>query len=299
MKEIQTEYFGIARKIVSNMTAESWETIPHACLTYEANATNVAGDLKRVNKRLGKHITINTLVLKIIVEGIKACPAINGHIEFKRKTVKGRVTTYENIDVSMPCLLSETEMMTINLKDMQSKTMTEMQETISDALRRAKNTNLTEVMYETAMADTIKGLKKGKFLQALRRVFGSKFGKGKVKTLKGKEKREYYKIPETERLTSKDIEQGTITISNLGSVCRNWKGECTLLEIVPPQLTAIGVGALQKRPIVNEKGKIDVADVLPLTIAFDHRALDFCHVVPFINRLDEIFAMQSVPEEWI
>lgn len=283
------------------MTAESWETIPHACLTYEANATNIADDLKRINKELNeeKHITINTLVLKIIVEGIKACPAINGYVKFHRKTVRGSVTTYENIDVSMPCMLSETEMMTINLHDMQTKTMSEMQETIKDALKRAKKSNLTEVLYETAMADTIKGLKKGKILQAIRRVFGSKFGKGKVKTLKGKEKREYYKIPETERLTSKDIEQGTITVSNLGSLCRKWKGECTLLEIVPPQLTAIGVGALQKRPIINEKGKTDVADMLPLTIAFDHRALDFCHIVPFLNKLDEIFSMRRIPEEWI
>ena len=33
---IKDEHFGIARKIVSNMTAESWETIPHCCATYDA-----------------------------------------------------------------------------------------------------------------------------------------------------------------------------------------------------------------------------------------------------------------------
>ena len=33
------ERFGIARKIVSNMTAESWETIPHAVVSYEADVT--------------------------------------------------------------------------------------------------------------------------------------------------------------------------------------------------------------------------------------------------------------------
>ena len=33
------ERFGIARKIVSNMTAESWETIPHAVCGYEVDVT--------------------------------------------------------------------------------------------------------------------------------------------------------------------------------------------------------------------------------------------------------------------
>ena len=31
----KSEHFGIARKIVSNMTSESWETIPHAVITFE------------------------------------------------------------------------------------------------------------------------------------------------------------------------------------------------------------------------------------------------------------------------
>ena len=45
--------------------------------------------------------------------------------------------------------------------------------------------------------DTITGLKKGKVLQAARRLYGSKMpGKHKVKTLSGDEKKKYYSIPE-------------------------------------------------------------------------------------------------------
>ena len=36
---IRDQHFGIARKIVSNMTAESWETIPHAVISYEPEVT--------------------------------------------------------------------------------------------------------------------------------------------------------------------------------------------------------------------------------------------------------------------
>ena len=33
LSPIKQTHFGIARKIVSNMTSESWETIPHAVVT--------------------------------------------------------------------------------------------------------------------------------------------------------------------------------------------------------------------------------------------------------------------------
>jgi pyruvate/2-oxoglutarate dehydrogenase complex dihydrolipoamide acyltransferase (E2) component len=39
MAKVKEEHFGIARKIVSNMTSESWETIPHATMTYDADVT--------------------------------------------------------------------------------------------------------------------------------------------------------------------------------------------------------------------------------------------------------------------
>ena len=39
MAVYKKERFGIARKIVANMTAESWETIPHAVVGYEADVT--------------------------------------------------------------------------------------------------------------------------------------------------------------------------------------------------------------------------------------------------------------------
>ena len=41
MALIKEEYFGIARKIVSNMTTESWREIPHAIVMYEADVTDI------------------------------------------------------------------------------------------------------------------------------------------------------------------------------------------------------------------------------------------------------------------
>ncbi len=301
MKITNTEHFGIARKIVSNMTSESWETIPHVCVTYDADVTNLFDVLKEINsgKDKSQKITVNTAMLRIIVEGLKACPKMNGHIEFNRKLVRGKVTTLENIDISMPVVLKTGEMMTINMHDMGSKSMSQMGDAIADSMRRANNSDMNEVMFEVSMDNTIQGLKKGKIGQTINRLIGSKTGKHKVKTLSGQAKKEYYSIPETDRLTKHDIEQGTITISNLGSIYRKWRGVCTILEIIPPQLVAIGVGAAQRKPICTPQGEVVPALILPLTVAFDHRALDMGDMVPFFDKLDEIFSNTEILKEWV
>lgn len=293
-------HFGIARKIVSNMTSESWETIPHAVVTYKPEVSEFLKVLKEINENATKEtkISINTAILRIIVEGLKACPILNSHIEFNRKLVRGNVKQIEEINISMPMVLSSGEMMTINLHDMHKQNMSEMRDTIANASRRANNSNMNEVMFEVSMDNTLTGLKQGKILQTINRLIGSKTGKHKVKTLKGKDKKEYYAIPESDRLTKHDIEQGTITVSNLGSICRNWDGDCTLLEIIPPQVCAIGIGAIQKTPVVKNNN-IEIGAKMPLTIAFDHRALDMGDITPFINKLNEIFANPQIIKDWV
>lgn len=306
MSVYKTENFKITRKIVSNMTAQSWEEIPHATMTYEADATELLEEIKRLNDERAQgedKITINTVMLKIICEGLKAAPKMNTTLEFNRKLVRGTLKYHDQIDISMPMILHTGEMMTVNMHDMGSKTLTEMTCAINDTVRRANNSNLEEVMYEVSIDNTLTGLKQGKILQAIRRLYGSKMpGKHQVKVLSGKAKKEYYSIPEKDRLTKHDIEQGTTTVSNLGSIYREQKGFCALLEIIPPQTTAFAVNAVQKRAVVvtdeNSNDKIEVRKIIPITIAIDHRALDYGDCVGFFKRLDEIFANPSLIRDW-
>ena len=304
MKVTNTQHFGIQRKIVSNMTSESWRTIPHVTYNYEPDVTDFMREYKKmkVNSPADKKVTVNTLMLRTIVEGLKAAPIMNSHIDFNRKLVRGEIKTYEDINISMPTILPSGEMMTVNLHNFESKNLDEMTDYIRDVNRRAENTDLNEAMFEETLNDTLTALKKGKFMQAIYRLVGSKTGKHKVVTLKGKAKKEYESIPKNDRLTKTDIEQGTITVSNVGSIYREQKGATMLLEIVPPQVAAIAVGAVQDKPMVitNAKGEkeIKIRQVLPLCIAFDHRALDFGDIVPFLKRMDEVFASPEIIHSW-
>lgn len=302
----KTEHFGIARKIVSNMTSESWEEIPHATLGYEADVTDLLKVIKKLNEGVtdkSKRISINTVMLKILCEGIKAAPKMNTTLEFNRKLVRGTLFYHDNIDISMPMILHTGEMMTVNMHNMENKTLTEMTEAINDTIRRANNSDMNEVMFEVSLDNTFKGLKKGKLMQAIRRLYGSKMpGKHKVKTLGGSEKKKYYSISTKDRLTKHDIEQGTTTISNIGSVGRDINGTCFLLEIIPPQTTAYCIGAIQRKPWVvkDEQGneKIEIRSTITITSAIDHRALDYGDCIPCLKRLNEIFANPSIIESW-
>lgn len=305
MKKTNTIHFGIQRKIISNMTSESWETIPHVTYNYEPDVTAFMSEYKRLNlsQSASDKISVNTLMLKVITEGLKAAPVMNSHIDFNRRLVRGRLTTYEDINISVPMILPNGEMMTVNLHNFENKNLNEMAEEIKDISRRAQNTDLNEAMFEVSLDNTLTALKKGKIMQAIYRLIGSKTGRHKVKTLKGKAKKEYNAIPESQRLTKHDIEQGTTTVSNIGSTYRRQRGSTCLLEIIPPQVTAFAVGAVQDKPVVVKDSfgnkKVEARQILPICIAFDHRAIDFGDIVPFLERLDDIFENPEQIRGWV
>lgn len=302
MKITRTEHFDIQRKIVANMTTESWEQIPHVAYVYEADVTDLMTEFKKLRSTSKTKITLNTVLMKAIIEGLKAAPVMNSHLNYNRKLVRGELKTFEDINISMPMLLPDGRMMTVNLRDFQNKSLLAMTDYIADVTRRAENTNLNEVMFDVSLDNTITGLKQGKVKQAVSRLIGSKTGKHKVHTLHGAAKKAYYSIPEKDRLTKKDIEQGTVTISNLGSLYRGQSGYGTLIEIVPPQVCAFALGAVQDKPVVvtDKFGNktIEARQILPITVVFDHRALDFGDVIPFLKKMDSIFAHPQVIQEW-
>ena len=304
MKATKVTEFGIQRKIVANMTSESWETIPHISYIYEPEISKFLDVVKELNAsgKFPVKITINTIMLKALSEAFKAAPRLNAHIKFNRKLVRGTITEFDEIHASMTWVLPNGEMMTINLHDIGNKSLVELTEYIADVGRRIGNTDLTEVMFSVSLQDTLEKLKKGKLMNAIYRLIGSKTGKNKVKTLSGQAKKDYYAIPEKDRLTKEDIKQGTVTMSNIGSVTRNIPGRVAMLSIIPPQIFVCCMGSIIKKPVVkqDENGNdiIAIGNELPIDLVFDHRAVDFGDLVPFIQRLEDIFKNPEQMYNW-
>ena len=193
MKITKETHFGIQRKIVANMTSESWETIPHISYVYEPEVSDFLNTIKKLNDsgKFPVKLTVNTVMLKALCEAFKAAPQLNAHIKFDRKLVRGEVTEWDEIHAGMTWILPNGEMMTINLHDIGNKSLVELTEYIADVSRKINNTDMTEVMFSVSFNDTIEKLKKGKIKQAILRLVGAKTGTHKLKTLSGKAKKEY------------------------------------------------------------------------------------------------------------
>ena len=279
-----TEYFDISRKIIANMTSEGWKTVPHVCIVYDADVSLLMDVLRSYHsdQASDERISFNSAIFRVLIEGIKACPKMNGHMTFSPWLVSGKVTTLAHIDISLPITYGDGKMTTINLPHMENKSVHEIQAMIAAFRTRIENTYMDRVLYKTGLEDTFSELRKGNIPKAVGRLLGAKFGPGRVRIDRRKS------AGSEDRLTPENIRQGSITVSNMGSLYKQWKGSCTILEIIPPQLCALAVGAVQKRAVVNEESNICASEIVPITIAFDHRALDTADLVPFLQTLDRV-----------
>lgn len=296
--------FDLQRRVVSHMTSSAWKNVPHVSYIYEPDITDFCEEFKKLAKERscrGFKISFNTIMIKVIVEGLLSAPCLNSYIEYNHEKSEGMTHIWDEINVSIPWTLPDGRMITPTVPNAEKLSLNDISKYISNLSERIEKTNIDEMLYSAVLADTISELKKFHF-GVLKRVIASTIGKSRIKRLEGKEKDAYYNIPDNERLTEKDIMSGTVTVSNIGSLYKEQRGSFALLEIIPPQIFAIGIGSIQEKPGVylQKYGhkEIGIRKVLPMCLAFDHRAVDFSSLVPFLKRLDEIFANPSVIQKW-
>lgn len=90
------------------------------------------------------------------------------------------------------------------------------------------------------------------------------------------------KAAEDRSLAAEDLRGGTFTVSNIGAV-----GGGHGTPIVPPGTTAIlSVGRAKDTPIAVD-GKLVIAPMMPLSLSYDHRAIDGAVGRKFMARLME------------
>lgn len=303
-KNSRIKKFDLQRRIVSHMTSSSWQNIPHVTYVYEPDITefyNEFTELAKERKNVGYRITFNTIMIKAIVEGLLVSPDLNSYIEYNHKTTKGSLHILDEINVSIPWLLSDGKMITPTIPNAGKMSLNDISGYVLNLTKRIAKTNINEMLYSVVYTDRVNKLKKFN-IEIMRRIVASQISRYGIKGLEGKEKEDYYKVPENERLTEKDIMTGTVTVSNIGSLYKEQRGFFALLEIIPPQVFAIGLGSVQERPgvYVQENGnkEIGIRKILPMCLAFDHRAVDFSSIIPFLKRLDEIFAKPDVIHKW-
>lgn len=287
-------YFDIQRRVVANKTLEGWRSAPHACILVELDVTNLlyfVHELKQSQEFTDTRVTINTVLLKVIAEGLKRSPEMNAHVEYNRGTAVGRVTLHDAINVAIPFRMADGRMMSPVLEDIGSKSLREVCEAMDALRRRVGNTDLDILLYEAGLHDTLRRLARGQFW-VLRRLFANLVGKSRLPHIPWKARRKYAAIPESDRITPANLTSATVLVTNVGSVVSGMNITVEMLELIPPQTAAIALGPIARKPwaVYGDDGEETVAlrDILPLTLCIDHRVMDLEHIRGFLDRVWEL-----------
>jgi pyruvate dehydrogenase E2 component (dihydrolipoamide acetyltransferase) len=87
------------------------------------------------------------------------------------------------------------------------------------------------------------------------------------------------------RIPLADLRGGTFTISNYGAI----GGIFATPMLHMPQVAILGTGKLLQKPVVYD-GSVAIRTILPLSLTFDHRALDGAAAQRFLNALMDYLA---------
>ena len=262
-ERVQHEIFDAQRKIVAHMTSKSWREVPHVSYVYQPDVTDFCAEYQRLNSKV--KVTLNTIVLKVIAEGLLAAPALNAHIEYDDETKEGRISQYKDVNISIPWQMPNGTMFPLTIHKVNELSLLDIAQNVARLGEKVAKIDLNELIYRII-----------------------------EKAIPASSK--------SDELTLQDVTGGTVTVSNIGSLYREQKGYFSLLEIIPPQIFVVGIGALQDTAGVytdeNGEKQIGIRKVLPMCLVFDHRAGDFSALIPFLKKLDGIFALPSVINEW-
>jgi pyruvate dehydrogenase E2 component (dihydrolipoamide acetyltransferase) len=287
--------FDVQRRIVAHKTVEAWDNAPHVSILVELDVTALMAGVPGLAARpefAGTRVTINSLMLKIIAAGLKKSPEMNAHVQYSRQTGVGHVLLHEAINIATPFKAACGRMITPVLKGVERMSLPEVCRGMDDLKQRVANTHVDLLLLEAARNDTWKRLRSGQLGTVLCRLWANFIGRDRVTLPPRQAAAVYYQTPAADRITAADLLSATVLVSNIGSAMRDLPGCFGLLEIIQPQTVAIGLAAIQKKPLVitGAAGQevIAVRQVLPMTICFDHRAMDFEAITGFIREVTRL-----------
>lgn len=296
------ESLDFLRKATGYTLTISQRTIPVAGFVREADATKLWEVYKKLNSDTSRPIKIsfNTLMIRFFAECLKSSPILNAHLSYKPFSATGVLNYKGSVEVSMPVILPNGRMIPIVLHDAGNKNLDEIAFAVSEIERKLNNTILDETLYDVAKQRMFPLIKQGKALQAIATALASFVGKHKVHFAPSKVRKEYRKsVKPEDRLCAEDIGEGTICISDLGSIYSG-RGFATTSPVLQPTTSVIAFGRVRDEDKVykDENGNLQLKTLkyLPITILFDHKIGGFPDIVPFMNKMDELL---ENPEEML
>ncbi len=292
------EYFNLKAKISGNVLTNA-QDMPTPGYTYDADVTEFWEEFRKLKAECDYKLTFNDLMMRAMVEGLKVAPRLNSYIEYNRLCTTGKLIIKKHIDIAVPILLETGETFPVKVRDCEEKSLKEISLRTAELARLIQTSDVDRVLFDLLTKRTLGFIIKGKIVTTVAQTLAGYIGKGRVATVKGifehAERGEGCLMPD-------DLDEGTVCLTNLGAVNKTLNGRVTNAPLLFPQvfLMAVGVARDENYVYKNEKGEIEMGTrkTLPITLTFDHRVGGFGDILPYIKKLDEIFAHPEVIREW-
>ena len=307
-REDRAEYMTMGDKMLSNVFVNGQRNSPSVCSTYDADVTKFIEVFDSLRAQCGYKLTLNAVMIKVLVEGLKAAPRLNAHFKYNHTTTAGQYIIKKHIDVSMAVCKEDGRTFQMKLQHLEDKSLEEIALTAANARQRLDTADLDEVMFEASRQHIIGELSKGRIITPLRQALSASFGKGKVVRLSETLKSDFLKIigkkefQPASGIRIEEVNEGTVCFTNWGAICDNPGFNIVSGPLLYPQVFLFSMGRLREEKYVyeDEKGnlRLGTKKILPLGLNFDHKIGGAYELTPFIKKLEEIFDNPEVMYSW-
>ena len=292
----RVEYFRLKQRVSGNVLTNAQRETVGASYFYEADITKFWDEFKKLQSEVDYKLSFNTVMMRVMV---KAAPRLNAHMKYNHTSSSGRLIVKKHIDPAMPYIFETGETFPIKVLHAEEKTLKELQFAINDVIERAEKSDINRVLFDLISQRMVGFILNGKIVSTVSQIASGFVGKGKVTKLQDMLKKSNQDGTE---LLLKELNEGTVCFTNWGSVHRELNGNIGYTPLLYPQVFLFGFGAARNRDYAfrNEKGEVDIETkkMLPINLVFDHRLGAFNDTMPFVRKLEEIFANPEIIREW-
>lgn len=300
------EYMNLRSRMLSNVLVNSQRDIPGVGCVYEADVTRLTEEFEKLRSTCGYELTFNSLMIKVLVEGLKAAPRLNAHFLYNHRSTSGKLIIKKHIDVAIAICLDGGKTFQVKVMNLEDKTLEQTAFLAEDAKRRLRNTKLGKIMFEVSRQRLVGLMSQGKIVSPFCQFMSACFGKGKIVDLSKSLKSDFQKLTKKENLEDglkmEELNEGTVCFTNWGPLYDKLDVNITYIPPLYPQVFLFGTGRMKDKEYVykDENGNLQlgIKKVLPLTLVFDHKIGGAADLVPFIKKLDEIFEHPEIIHSW-
>lgn len=300
------EYMTIRDRLTSNVLVNSQREIPGTACSYEADVTALYDEFLKLREKCGYRLTFNTLMIKILVEGLKAAPRLNAHFEYNHRSTSGRLIIKKHIDVAIAVCLDSGETFQIKAKHLEEKNLEQTAFEVEEIKRKLLNTNLKRVMFKVGGQRMLGLASKGHIGSTFAQFRSAYFGKAKIAKFSKLFRKKYRTTSTSDKpydgLHADDFTEGTVCYTNWGTLYDKLDVNITYIPPLYPQVFLFATGRIKDTEYVykDDKGNLQLGTkkMLPLTLVFDHKIGGANDIMPFIKKLDEIFGNPKEIHNW-